>query len=230
MWIVVLWLVVTLSLWLLQRRGRLNGDYYRDALALAALGLATAGFFWRLLFTSGVWMPVGGGDLVSFLYPLYSFVARSLRAGDIPLWNPYLYGGAPFVADNQSGVFYPPNLLFFLLRPDLSYRAMEWLAVAHFYLAGVCAYFGMRYMVTPSLKRWAALAGALAFMFSDLFVTHFGNLNMIACAAWLPLIFCLFRRGLVGTPPRVPATVTIPFCGALRALREVRGAGDGSWG
>ena len=200
LWIIVVWLAVTLGLWQLQRRGRLHGDYYRDALALGALGLATAGFFWRLLFTAGVWMPVGGGDLVSFLYPLYSFAARSLRAGDVPLWNPYLYGGAPFVADNQSGVFYPPNLLFFLLQPGLSYRAMEWLAVAHFYLAGVCAYFGLRYMVQPPLKRWAALAGALAFMFSDLFVTHFGNLNMIACAAWLPLIFCLFRRALVGTP------------------------------
>ena len=203
LWIMVVWLAATLCLWLLQRHGRLNGDYYRDALALGALGLATAGFFWRLLFTSGVWMPIGGGDLVSFLYPLYSLAARSLRAGDIPLWNPYLYNGAPFVADNQSGVFYPPNLLFFLLQPGLSYRAMEWLAVAHFYLAGVCAYFGLRYMVTPPLKRWAALAGALAFMFSDLFVTHFGNLNMIACAAWLPLIFCLFRRALVDAPPRV---------------------------
>jgi hypothetical protein len=222
LWITVVWLAGTLLLWQLQRRGCLHGDYYRDALALGALGLATAGFFWRLLFTSGVWMPVGGGDLVSFLYPLYSFVARSLRVGNIPLWNPYLYGGAPFVADNQSGVFYPPNLLFFLLQPGLNYRAMEWLSVAHFYLAGVCAYFGLRYMVQPPLKRLAALAGALAFMFSDLFVTHFGNLNMIACAAWLPLIFCLFRRALVGTPSRVSATASNPELEAT-APREVGG-------
>jgi hypothetical protein len=205
LWIILLWLGGTLGLWQLHRRGHLHSDYYRDALAVGALGLATAGFFWRLLFTSGVWMPVGGGDLVSFLYPLYSFAARSLRAGHVPLWNPYLYGGAPFVADNQSGVFYPPNLLFFLLRPGLTYRAMEWLAVAHFYLAGICAYFGLRYMMQPPLKRWAALAGALAFMFSDLFVTHFGNLNMIACAAWLPLIFCLFRRALDGRHPAFAA-------------------------
>jgi len=205
LWIVVVWLAGTLGLWQLQRRGYLRGEHYRDALAVGALGLATAGFFWRLLFTKGVWMPVGGGDLVSFLYPLYTFAARSLRAGNIPLWNPYLYGGAPFVADNQSGIFYPPNLLFFLLRPGLDYRAMQWLAIAHFYLAGVCAYFGLRYMVHPPLKRWAALAGALAIMFSDLFVTHFGNLNMIACAAWLPLIFCLFRRALDGKRPALAA-------------------------
>ncbi len=194
--ITLIWCAVTLILWRLHRCGRLYHDYHNDALALGALGLATVGFFWRLLLTPDVWMPVGGGDLVSFLYPVYSFAARSLKVGDFPLWNPYLYGGAPFAGDNQSALFYPINLAFFLLRPNLDYRAMELLSVAHFYLAGVCAYFGTRYISRRPLKRWAALSGAVAFMFSDLFVTHFGNLNMIACAAWLPLIFCLFRRGL----------------------------------
>jgi len=203
--IAAIWLIATLVLWQLHRRGLLDNDYYKDALALAALALATGGFFWRLLFLSGVWMPVGGGDLVSFLYPIYSFAARSLRAGDIPFWNPYLYGGAPFAADNQSGLFYPVNLAFFFLWPHLNYRAMELLAVAHFYLAGVCAYLGLHYIQRPALKRWAALAGAAAFMFSDLFVTHFGNLNMIACAAWLPLIFCLFQRALSDKRPSLAA-------------------------
>jgi len=194
--IIAVWIGATLALWELHRRGHLRHDYHNDALALGALALATAGFFWRLLFSSNVWMPVGGGDLVSFLYPVYSFAARSLKAADLPLWNPYLYGGAPFAADNQSGLFYPLNLAAFLLRPRLGYRTMELQAVAHFYLAGVCAYLGFRYIKRQPLKRWAALAGAAAFMFSDLFVTHFGNLNMIASAAWLPLIFCLFRRAL----------------------------------
>ncbi len=194
--IVIIWCGATLTLWQLHRRGRLSHDYHKDTLALGALALATAGFFWRLLFSSKVWMPVFGGDLVSFLYPVYNFAARCLRAGDVPLWNPYLYGGAPFAADNQSGLFYPVNLAFFLLQPHVDYRAMELLAVAHFYLAGVCAYLGLRYIYRQPLKRWAALAGAAAFMFSDLFVTHFGNLNMLACAAWLPLIFGLFWQAL----------------------------------
>ncbi|MEM4723563.1 MAG: YfhO family protein, partial [Candidatus Hadarchaeum sp.] len=192
----LIWCAAAYALWQLYRRGHLKHDYHHDMLALGALALATMGFFWRLLFTANVWMPAGGGDLVSFLYPLYAFAARSFRAGDIPLWNPYLYGGAPFAADNQSALFYPINLLLFLLRSPVDYRAMELLAVAHFYLAGVCAYFGLRYIGRPPMKRWAALAGALAFMFSDLFVTHFGNLNMIACAAWVPLVFCLLWRAL----------------------------------
>lgn len=183
-------------LWKLSRRGILSHDFHNDLLAIGILALATAGFFWRLLFSANVWMPAGGGDLVSFLYPLYTFAAHSFQTGHVPLWNPYLYGGAPFAADNQSALFYPINLLLFSLWPSLSYRTMELSAVTHFYLAGCCAYFGLRYIERQPMKRWAALVGAVAFMFSDLFVTHFGNLNMIACAAWLPLVFCLFWRAM----------------------------------
>ncbi len=194
--IIVLWAGVTVALWQLCRRHGWPQSVYQDSLSLGLLAAATAAFFWPLLFGPNVWMPVGGGDLVSFLYPIYHFVARSLRLGDWPLWNPYLYAGAPFAADNQSGLFYPLNLVAFALKPELDYRALELLAVAHVYLAGAAAYLGLRYMQRKPLKHWAALAGAAAFMFSDLFVTHFGNLNMIASAAWLPLVFCAFRRGL----------------------------------
>ncbi len=194
--VATVWLGATLGLWQLHRTKRVKHDYHYDLLACGALALATVGFFWRLLFSSNVWMPVGGGDLVSFLYPVYNFAGRSLTAGDLPLWNPYLYGGAPFAGDNQSGLFYPINLAVFFLRSPLDYRAMEWMSVAHIWLAGVCAYLGLRYIGRPPLRRWAALTGAAAFMFSDLFVTHFGNLNMIASAAWLPLVFSLFRRAL----------------------------------
>jgi hypothetical protein len=39
------------------------------------------------------------------------------------------------------------------------------------------------------LRRVPALAGALAFMFSDAFIVHFGNLNFNAVASWLPWVF-----------------------------------------
>jgi hypothetical protein len=165
----------------------------------AVLLLATLGFFWRILFTPDAWKPAGGGDLVSFLYPTYRFAAASLRAGILPLWNPHLYGGVPFLADMQTGLFYPPNLLLFLLAPDLSYKAMEWLAVFHVFLAGLFAYLCLRYLEPGRpLRVPAALLGAVAYMFSDLFIVHFGNLNLIAVAAWLPLIFLLFWRSLRG--------------------------------
>jgi hypothetical protein len=168
-----------------------------DALAILLLALSCAGFYWRILF-GGAWMPSGGGDLVSFLWPTYTFAARSLRSGTLPLWNPYLYSGMPFAADNQSGLFYPVNLLVFLLVPRLTYFIMELMSVLHVWWAGVGMYILLR---TMKARRVAAFAGALAWMFSDVFVIHFGNYNLIAVAAWLPLIFATFRQALTPYSP-----------------------------
>ncbi len=163
----------------------------------ATLALITVGFFWQILLTADTWMPAGGGDMAPFLYPTYRFAAEQVRQGTLPLWNPHLYSGAPFAADIQSGLFYPVNLLIFLLVPNFSYEWLEYLAVFHFWLAGFTMYLCLRRLSTANpLSPLAALTGALAFEFSDLFIVHFGNLNMIAVAAWLPLIFLLFHHSL----------------------------------
>jgi hypothetical protein len=165
-------------------------------IAAALLALVTLGFFWQIIFTEA-WMPAGGGDLAPLLYPNYRFAAENLRQGILPLWNPRLYGGTPFAADIQSGLFYPINLIVFLLVPNLTYGWLEFLAVFHIWLAGVMMYLCLR-LLTPRqpVAPLAAFAGAVAFQFSDLFIVHFGNLNMIAVAAWLPLIFLLFHHSL----------------------------------
>lgn len=181
---------------------RMSAGLYRDAIALASLALAAVIFFWPVV-SGQAWLPKGGGDSVSFLYPMYRFAADSLREGTVPFWNPHQYAGAPFVADNQSGVFYPVNLLLFALWPEFSYRAIEALVIWHFFFAGMSMYVCLR-LINPGhpVRRPAAILGALAFMFSDVFITHIGNLNLIAVAAWLPLSFLGLRRAILADSAR----------------------------
>ncbi len=196
------WLIVLL---IALARRRVNDDAWRDAVAVGVIGAATAGFFWRLL-SGSVWMPAGGGDLAQFLYPTYNFAAEWWRRGVIPLWNPYLFGGMPFVGDIQSGIFYPLNLLTFLISNPLTFRDMEFLSVLHFFIAGAGMYTFLRFgnwgdtnsklETEHQISIPAALAGAIAFEFSDLFVTHFGNLNIIATIAWMPLVLLFYRRAV----------------------------------
>jgi hypothetical protein len=181
---------------------RLRDNLWRDALSILILALAAAIFFWPVL-AGRAWLPKGGGDSVSFIYPMYRFAADSLRGGTIPFWNPYQYAGSPFLADNQSGIFYPFNLLLFFLWPDFSYRAIEALVVWHFFFAGLAMYICLRLLRPPApLRRPAAVLGALAFMLSDVFITHIGNLNLIAVAAWLPLAFLGLHRAILADTPR----------------------------
>ena len=48
---------------------------------------------------------------VSYWKPTLRFLTDSVLAGGIPLWNPYVGLGRPFLADMQNIVFYPPAYL-----------------------------------------------------------------------------------------------------------------------
>lgn len=155
--------------------------------------------YWRALFEPNSWLPAGGGDLASLIYPNYRFAAESLRAGEWPLWNPYIQSGAPFAADIQSGLLYPVNLVLFLLAPELTYRLVMGMALFHTWLAGALAYAAGRGI---GQRRWGALAAGIAYALSDFFVVHVGNLNLIAVAAWLPLVLLGGYKAATGGGPR----------------------------
>ena len=164
---------------------RAAGRPWRDVAALAAIAAAVGWLYWQPLLEPGIWFPAGGGDLASLIYPNYRFAAESLRAGELPLWNPYIQAGAPFAADIQSGLLYPVNLVAFLAWPRVSYRVVAALALFHLWLAGALAYACARGF---GWGRLGALAGGITYALSDYFVVHVGNLNLVAGAAWLPLL------------------------------------------
>ncbi len=152
---IIFWVAVLLLYsiaWLVLRHQR------KDITYVGFIGLLTTGFFWRVLF-GGAFIPAGGGDMAAILYPVYHFAQENLRQGIIPLWNPHLYAGIPFVGHIQSGPFYPPNLLLFFLTPEVTYRSLEYLLIAHFWLAGVLMYVMLRGL-TPSLIPTPASRGA----------------------------------------------------------------------
>lgn len=193
----LLWAAVTTIMFWRTYRQASSSTLWRDLLAGGILFLLTLGFFWRML-SGDVYQPADGGDLVSFLFPTYRFAAGELAQGRLPLWNPALYGGAPFIGDIQAGFLYLPNLILFLLAPQFEYAALPWLAVLHFYWAGlgmVVLLRTLRWNGAP-VNRLAALFGALAFMFSDPLLIHFGNLNLVAVLSWLPWVLAAYSRAL----------------------------------
>lgn len=166
-----------------QQDGR-DRRYYRDVAAVGLLLALVVGFFWRALFNSGVTMPNGGGDLVSFFYPNHVFASESLRQGEFPLWNPYLFGGMPFAADIQSGLYYPLNWLFWLAG-NVTYEKLEMLAVVHYWLAASFSYALARSL---GLGRWPGVVAGVCYAFSGFAVSHLGHLPMLEAATWLPLV------------------------------------------
>jgi hypothetical protein len=164
-----------------------------DVAAISSLALLTGGFFWRPLTESGIYMPAGGGDLASFYFPTYSYVASQVKSGTMPLWNPHLFAGMPLAADVQTALFYPLNWILFLFV-DVDYGGLEWLLIVHYWLASVFTYLFLRDL---KLSRLASIAGGTAFAFCGFMVAHFGHLPMVPVATWIPLVLLALRRALI---------------------------------
>src|SRR6185503_7971654 len=75
-------------------------------------------------------------------YPFREFAASTLKAtGHFPLWNPYLFGGMPYVAAMHGDIFYPTFLLRLILPTDV---AMTWGFILHVFLAGLFTFVFLR--------------------------------------------------------------------------------------
>ena len=79
--------------------------------ALAALILL---FFNKMAFSNLI---LARGDTFLYFYPYWQVAADALRDGRVPLWNPDIFMGAPFLANSQVGFFYPFNWPVWLLLP-----------------------------------------------------------------------------------------------------------------
>jgi hypothetical protein len=115
-------------------------------------------------------------DPIQQYYPWRMFAVSSVKSGTIPLWNPYSYCGQPFLANLQSALFYPLNLIFLILPIG---AAFSWGAVLHLFLAGMFCYTLLR---TWRLGTWPALVGAVAFMLNGFII---GWLEYPAVGQWV---------------------------------------------
>jgi O-antigen/teichoic acid export membrane protein len=135
-------------------------------------------------------------DLYLQNYSWKRFIVQTLRQGELPLWNPYILGGAPFLAAGQHSALYPLNVLFYVLPLASAYG---WFAAAHLFLAGALTYLFARNLKMGRLGSWIA---GLAFMFSGFMVIRQVFPMIMAAAVWLPLILTalelLARRAEAG--------------------------------
>jgi hypothetical protein len=156
-----------------------------DLLAVAGIALFILLLLWKILLTNQILV---GLDLFTYFYPYRDYVARSLRAGHLPIWNPYLFCGAPLLANPQSAVLYPLHWPLLWLDPP----KMVALSMAlHLCMAGVFAYAYAR--ESHRLRPLAAFGGALAFAGSGFVVSQAEQINQLNVTAWLPLSLLLLE-------------------------------------
>jgi len=126
-------------------------------------------------------------DLPGYFLSLHDYAFRSLKAGRLPEWDPYMYCGLSFVGNVQASMFYPPLWAAFLAglgSPRLPYLAVEILVFAHVWLAW---WFGFLWFRSRGLRAEAALVGAAALAFSGYMMIHLQHFGIACGMAWVPL-------------------------------------------
>jgi len=140
------------------------------------------------------------GDFTHHFLPFSLFQQGELLAGRLPVWNPFTYGGHPFLADVQAAVFYPlSNLLLGLTLPWTAPGArlyfLEVEAIVQVALAGFFIYL---WVCTLTGNRWSGVVAGTLFAFSG-YLTGYPPLQLavLRTAIWLPLILWLLLRGVM---------------------------------
>jgi hypothetical protein len=135
-------------------------------------------FLWKLTFTNLI---LARGDTFLYFYPLWEYRAEALLAGQLPLWNPYLFMGAPFLANPQTGVLYPLNWpLAFFSAPV----AIKIAIGAHLLIAFSGAQLFARRALGQSAS--AALLSAAAFALGGYLSAQVEHVNQLQALAWFP--------------------------------------------
>lgn len=162
----------------------------RRLVPLAALALFLLLIFRGLAFTD---MILGRGDTFTYFYPYWTARDAFLRAGELPLWTPNIFMGAPLLANPQLGALYPPNWLTIGLDAPDAIRVsvllhIAWATLGAYVLARRAAGLGVS----------GALVTAAVFGLGGYVGAHVEQINQLQGLAWFPWLFLLLHRCLWG--------------------------------
>ncbi len=182
-------------------------------IAFAVIVLLTLIVFARPLLRNEVFSFRDHGD---YFQPLRWFTAMELQHGRLPLWNVYSASGEPWLANPQTGVFYPPAWLFLILPFTAAYTLYLFF---HVVLLGCGAYLLFARLTKPG---GAALAAAVALTFSGPAMSLLDVSNNLATFAWIPLIVWCAITGVSARASSAAIALSFlagePFFAAVGAL------------
>lgn len=155
-------------------------------IGLGCLALLTVALFFDMLVAPGTRV-LGdpGHDLAVHFLWWREFGFGELAKGNLALWNPHIFSGAPFFGNTQSALLYPINWLFLVLPLAL---ATNWSIALNAWLLGAFMYL---WAWRRGLHPLAAFMCAALLMLCAPYFLHVpaGHLNIVSAIPWILLQF-----------------------------------------
>lgn len=159
------------------------------------------------------------GDGSQYFSRMRDFGFSEVVAGNIPLWNPHIFAGTPFVGNFQSAIFYPLNLMYAWM--PLS-DAMNLDITLHVFLT---SFFMFCWARCRGLHAVACCISGVVLAYGSAYFLRVlaGHVTMLAALSWAPLLFLavdkIYERPRAGwTLVGVGATAMIVLAGHPQSL------------
>ncbi|HTZ25032.1 MAG TPA: hypothetical protein VMC83_13665 [Streptosporangiaceae bacterium] len=121
------------------------------------------------------------GDDLTQNFPLRVLAGRELRTGHLPLYDPYIWSGAPLLAGWNAGAAYPLTFLFAVLPATAAWTVNLIITWA---VAGVGMFCFLRALRLGSLP---SLLGGLSFAFAGAMSAQVSHFGLVAGMSWAPV-------------------------------------------
>ena len=132
--------------------------------------------------------PVLPGDDLTQNFPLRVLAGHEIRSGHLPLYNPYIWSGAPLLAGWNAGAAYPFTFLFAVAPPVAAWTLNMILTWA---IAGTGMFVFLR---ACRLGCGPAVLGALSFAFAGAMSAQVAHFGLVAGMSWVPVqLLCVLR-------------------------------------
>lgn len=87
--------------------------------------------------------------------PWRIFAKTTILRGELPLWNPFNAGGAPFLANPQTAIFYPLNFIYYVLPATLALNLITYFKLSLY------AYFTYLFLKSIKISTSSSLIGSI---------------------------------------------------------------------
>lgn len=119
------------------------------------------------------------------------FLVGSFKTfGSIPLWNPYVFGGTPFIGNSQVGFFYPITLLYFIFPVKFVFGYIFVLDLI------LSAAFTYAYARLIKLTKLSSLIASCIFIFNGCILSQvfLGHIIILDSFVWFPILLYIYEK------------------------------------
>lgn len=145
-------------------------------------------------------------DAVSLYYPFKAQVADLVRKGELPLWNPYMFGGYPLFANVQVGSLFPTMIFYLIFSSHIAWtlQVMSQPVLAAFFM-----YLLLRHL---NINKLSSIFGGIIYGFGGATILWIQWNTQATTSLFLPILILLEDKYLITKKIKWGAILSIFIC------------------